>query len=115
MYGLRGYRSRSRTVFTRIFAGISFQQPAWVRAGIENIIWGSFFSTSPNSNIFNNTFDYNQIGIKISTSNCNIYSNFINHSISKGIYALSGTVGNTFYLNDKGPNTSKKIYLMISI
>lgn len=57
------------------------------------------YISSPNSYIFGNAFEGNQLGIRIDASNCNIYSNFINGSLSKGIYATSGTKGNTFYLN----------------
>ncbi len=57
------------------------------------------YLNSPNGIVIGNTFDNNQLGITLDTSNYKITNNYINNSYSIGIDVISGFVGNVIYLN----------------
>ena len=64
----------------------------------QNSIDGLYLN-SVNSRVHSNNFDNNSIGIKLDTSNCEIYNNTIEQSFTTGIYAIEGSSNNFIYLN----------------
>jgi len=66
---------------------------------IGNINEGLFLS-SPRGFVYNNTFEENQMGIRLSSNNYNIHSNTINDSVDIGLKTLSSSYLNRIYQNN---------------
>lgn len=64
----------------------------------QNSIDGLYLN-SINSRIHSNNFNYNSVGIKLDTSNCEIYNNTIEESFTTGIYAIEGSSNNVIFSN----------------
>lgn len=64
----------------------------------NNSVDGIYFEPA-DSKIIENVFDNNQIALNLHSSNCEIYGNYINNSLSIGISARPGSSGNKIYMN----------------
>ncbi len=66
---------------------------------IANNTGDGIYLNSFQCKIIENTFNSNRRGITLVQSSCEIYDNMFSDSTASGIYAVSGTEGNTIYRN----------------
>jgi parallel beta-helix repeat protein len=106
-YGIYAYYSSDNNVTNNSvnntqFTGVKFH------GGLNNIVRFNHINnsgsngitvSSADSKMRNNTLEYNQVGISVGASDCEVHGNLINNSYLRGVETGSGTQNCVFSLN----------------